>query len=237
MIKPQFITFTGIDQRTDPDRVKDISSRYPVEWGILFSKRNQGVVQRYPSMIEVGRFIDGIDSSVKLSAHICGNYSNQVMTARDVADPIPWELTDLSADISGLFQRTQINVADGETLVDGKDIRPDLAANWAEAIGADRAIIQCRGNFPDDTRVDWLYDRSGGAGIEPETWNAGADHSQAFVGYAGGIGSENVCRILEAIGKAHFPGKKFWIDMEGQIRTDGWLDLEKCEAVLKAVYG
>ena len=36
-MKPHFLTFTGIDADTDLDRVHDLSRRYPLEWGVLFS--------------------------------------------------------------------------------------------------------------------------------------------------------------------------------------------------------
>jgi hypothetical protein len=29
----------------------------------------------------------------------------------------------------------------------------------------------------------------------------------------------------------------YWIDMESGVRTGGWLDVAKCEAVCRAVYG
>ena len=237
-MKPKFVTFTGIDERTDPERLISLSAAYPVEWGILFSRANQGNAERYPGLMEVGRILDYCaDKGVQFSAHICGVYSRQIMTPRDATDPVPWELTDLAAELEGHFRRTQINVADGETLVAERDVRPDLGAAWARAIGAERAIIQCRGNFPDDDRVDWLYDRSGGAGREPSSWYAGAAQSRAFCGYAGGIGAHNVERVLSLIRDTHPADRPYWIDMEGQVRTDEWLDLDLCEAVLKTVYG
>lgn len=241
MIKPNFITFTGIDERTDYDRVIDLSRRYPVEWGILFSKRNQGQGGRYPSLVAISRFLEQVEAvgGVKLSAHICGRYSNQIMTARGVPDPNLGDLMDLIRYLARRFTRTQINVADGETLVDEKDIRPALARNFADAISAHGgAIIQCRGDFPTDATVSWLFDRSGGAGRLQADWSANAAASPAFCGYAGGIGPGTVLAVLAAIEQVHPAGKPFWIDMEGNVRDhDDWLDLDKCEAVLRYVYG
>lgn len=237
MIKPKFITFTGIDERTDPDEINRLSSRYPVEWGILFSKSNQGQANRYPPLHVATRILERCEGA-KFSAHICGRYSNQIMTARDVTDHVPWELTDLAEILMGYFDRTQINIADGETLVHEKDVRPQLAKNWAEIIGAaGGAIVQCRRDFPNDPSVAWLYDRSGGAGRLQVNWSANAAGSSAFCGYAGGIGPETVRSVLDAIEQAHPADKPFWIDMEGNVRTNDWLDLNKCEAVLRAVYG
>jgi hypothetical protein len=233
MIKPKSITFTGIDARTDPTRVMDLSARYPVEWGILFSPTNQGQVPRYPALRDISKFLEVCVymPEIQFSAHLCGGYSRQVMAGESLG-------REMIGFLWGNFDRTQINVADGETHVDERDIRVPHAAAFADEIGAEEgAIIQCRGAFPNDPGVAWLYDKSGGAGRAPDSWDAGAGRSHAFCGYAGGIGPHNVVSVLEAIEPHHPKGKGFWIDMEGQIRTQDWLDLDKCEAVLKAVYG
>lgn len=240
MIKPKFITFTGIDERTDPEHVADLSLKYPVEWGILFSKSNQGRGGRYPSLDAISRFLERVEDigGVKLSAHICGRYSNQIMLPRGTPDSHLWELTNLIQYLAGRFERTQINVADGETLVHQTDVRPDRARIFAEAISAPGgAIIQCRRDFPNDPTVSWLYDRSGGRGESPTSWAANAHDSAAFVGYAGGIGPGNVLETLARIEQVHPAEKPFWIDMEGNIRTHDVLDLDKCEAILYSVYG
>lgn len=231
MLKPKFITFTGVDEKTNPDRVLDLSKRYPVEWGILFSRNKQGKANRYPSINTIGNFLFVMKDvpSVKLSAHICGRYSNDIMTGSGA--PI-----GLRSFLHDHFERTQINVADGETHVDESNVFPGNAMDFAQSIGAKRAIIQCRSLFPNKPQVDWLFDQSGGAGIEPHSWYAGALGSSAFCGYAGGIGPHNVLKVLENI-EGHPLDKEFWIDMEGNIRTNDWLDLDKCEAVLRAVYG
>lgn len=232
MIRPKFITFTGIDERTDPRRVMELSKRYPIEWGILFSRQKQGQAQRYPSLDAMGRFLRATDvSGIRLSAHICGRYSRDIFTGGGRVGE------GLRQFMGGRFDRTQINIADGETSVEEKDARPEIAAEFAKSIWAEKAIIQCRGNFPDDPAVDWLYDRSGGAGVVPDNWDAAAFHTGAFCGYAGGIGPDNVVDVLEKIGWVHPKDKPFWIDMEGKIRSEEWLDLDKCEAVAKAVYG
>ena len=43
MRKPEFITFTGIDDRTDLVLADFLANRYPIEWGILFSQTNKGL--------------------------------------------------------------------------------------------------------------------------------------------------------------------------------------------------
>lgn len=233
MQKPNKVTFTGVDNQTDLNRLASISKKYPsVEWGVLFSKRNQGNSRRYPSIpfIEAltAVYID-VNPPINFSAHICGRYSNDIME-NNIHDP------DLVNLLRGNFQRTQINIADGETSVTG-DLKVENAETFARIIGAKSAIVQCRGNFPKDNRVDWLYDTSGGAGMSPSTWDAKEDETEAYCGYAGGIGPDNVLHVLDRINASRTINRNYWIDMEGNVRTDEWLDLDKCESVLKQVYG
>ncbi len=42
MRKPEFITLTGLDDRTDLDAAIALSEKYPIEWGVLFSPSQQG---------------------------------------------------------------------------------------------------------------------------------------------------------------------------------------------------
>ncbi len=224
MRKPEFITFTGIDEWTDPDKVIELSKKYPVEWGILFSKKNTGNVNRYPSHEVVENYFD---EDLKLSAHICGTYSNYIM--KGVSIP------ELVKVLEGNFSRTQINVADGET--DCRHLNNVYANRFANDIRAKSVIVQCRSEFPSDKSVDWLYDISGGEGRSPESWNAEADKTEAFCGYAGGIGVDNVLSVIEEINKTHPQDKPYWIDMEGKIRTNDKLDLNLCESILRRVYG
>src|SRR5689334_7654435 len=105
---PEFVTFTGIDARTDIARVEDLSSRYPVEWGILFSRNNTGKANRYPSWDTVAKFLSSphLGATLKFSAHICGRYAHRIMEHTEFDQ-------DLGSFIKGGFARTQINIADG----------------------------------------------------------------------------------------------------------------------------
>jgi phosphoribosylanthranilate isomerase len=73
-----------------------------------------------------------------------------------------------------------------------------------------------------------LFDPSGGRGIEPFSWPV--PPLGARMGYAGGIGPDNLLDVLRAIGPVESP---FWIDMESGVRTDDRFDLAKARAVLE----
>jgi hypothetical protein len=163
---------------------------------------------------------------LRLSAHVCGSW------AREVADGGRFD-AELGRVLAGTVRRIQLNIAYGET---------DVALAWVggevRALGANRAIIQCRGEeFPAASFVDWLFDRSGGRGEAPGAWPR--TRLRAFgriQGYAGGITPSNVLSVLRRIAETKPDGRPHWIDMESGVRTGGWLDLDKCEAVCRAVY-
>jgi len=204
---PAFLTFTGIDDNTDLDRVAELSAQYPIEWGFLFSPSQQGKEPRYPAVATLEKF-RRIDASK--SAHLCGGYSKSVMKG---------EL--LNIDLTG-FSRVQVNSRN-----------PDPAAIYR--FSSERGIIAIMQNrdltFPDDEGVAVLFDCSGGFGKLPEQWPK--HPGGRLVGYAGGISPDNIEEVIASVDSSG----PYWLDMETGIRTDDLLDLDKCEAVARAVYG
>lgn len=219
MITPSFVTFTGVDERTDIGRMLALSSMYPIEWGILFSPKQQGE-GRYPPLSFLERLIEsGADRGIVLSAHICGQYARDVVN--QMRCPLPLR------PFMGAFDRIQVN-----TTLAG--IAPDWIVEFVNefAPGA-TGILQTRTIFPQDPAIDWLFDQSGGNGLRPEAWPAA--NSPACCGYAGGIGPDNLADTLTALTPKIPPGKAFWIDMETGVRTDDRFDLDKCEQVCRIV--
>jgi len=211
MIRPSFITFTGLDAWTDLDRASALSRRYPIEWGVLLSEKRQGRDPRYPCDRTLSRILWRDD--LRKAGHLCGAYSDRIMESGGVGS--------ISLDLS-YFHRVQVNHAAPN---------PSLIVLFRNGWGRFRCIAQSRGDrFPKNTAVDWLHDCSGGRGVAPDGWPA---HPGRLVGYAGGIGPENVQDVITVIDAAG----PYWIDMESRIRTDDRLDLDKCEAVCRAVYG
>ncbi|MHC2294935.1 hypothetical protein [Bradyrhizobium barranii] len=146
-MKPEFITFTGIDNWTELYDIHALSLKYPIEWGILFSPKRQGSDPRYPDGDALSRFMW---SNLRLSAHLCGAYSDAIMEGRDLEKP-PVDFF--------YFRRIQVNHAEP---------KPDRIIHFRNGWGKARGIAQTRANqFPADTSVDWLFDRSGGRGETP----------------------------------------------------------------------
>jgi hypothetical protein len=210
-MRPEFITFTGADDDTDPAELVKLADDYPVEFGLLFSPKRQGIEPRYPKLTTIAWLTEELP--LRFAAHLCGQ------DARD------WLYEDrCEHDLRG-FQRVQINTAD-------PNIQPSMIGNQAAKRNL-RAILQCRGDFPRVASVDVLFDASGGRGISPTAWPVATNTT--FCGYAGGLNPDNVAQAVAMIGQQ---GRRYWIDMESGVRDErDRFSIAKCRAVCAAVYG
>lgn len=208
---PRFITFTGVDDKTDINEMTRLTAEYPIEWGVLFSVSRQGVDPRYPCY----RRLEALTRRpFILAAHLCGAYADAVNVDIDV--DLPVSLRD--------FTRVQINHAVPN---------PSMINSFARRHGFSpmQFVAQCRDDcFPENDGISWLNDASGGRGLSPTKW---PEYPGRLVGYAGGLGPHNVRQEIEAI-DADGP---YWIDMESGVRTNNVFDLAKCRAVCEEVYG
>jgi phosphoribosylanthranilate isomerase len=230
---PQHVTFTGLDERTDLERVKQLSKLYPVEWGILYSPKRAGNEPRYPLPAHANKFVG---HGLMLAGHLCGGAARTALHL-ERANLGPEDMALLSALVG--INRVQINY------VPNPDAWPHLRTDTGLPLGyweAERfarttqhpVIVQHRTlTYPEYTGLHYLFDKSGGKGEGPKNWPKHPD-GKRLVGYAGGLGPEVV---VEQLARMDTSGP-YWLDMEGRVRTaDDWLDLDKCEAVLEQVYG
>lgn len=208
MRPPDFITFTGVDDRTPIHGMAALSARYPIEWGVLFDPALQGGEPRYPALAALERIAA---SGLRLAAHLCGGHIAPIQAGGLPTMPIPFDA----------FSRIQLN---------SHELRTEEAIRFGRAVGK-RCITPCRGDaFPPSDAVDWLYDPSGGRGRESSRW---PPHPGRLVGYAGGIGPQNVASVLMAIAA----DGAYWIDMETRVRRNEVFDLGLCEQVCRAAFG
>ena len=214
---PVQITFTGLDAQTPLATLRELSSRYPIEWGILLHPTQQGN-GRFPPLDIVRA---ALDLGLKCAAHLCGGHARGVV-----------HQTALPSDIVALldrFQRLQINTAE-------RGVDPDRIARFAARFGA-RAILQCRGTerFPENQSVEWLFDASGGKGRLASQWPVPKE-TAPIVGYSGGLGPDTVASALESITRQHPAAVAFWIDMESGVRREDWFDVGLCRQVCEIVF-
>jgi len=215
--KPQFITFTGADEATSIAGMMQLANDYPVEFALLFSDKLEGQ-GRYPHRNFIRHVLSRRNNRFRLAAHLCNGYARAVLTGGVSG-------LENSGDLNG-FARVQINTRE-------TDLPLKAIARWATAQGGARAILQCRGEFPADPQVQWLFDPSGGTGRAPTAWPAGGH--ETLRGFAGGINPDNAASVVHQVGATTL---FFWIDMETGVRDSGdRFDLDRCRAVCEAVYG
>jgi len=212
---PAFIAFTGVDLATVIDDLKALSARYPIEWGILIDPAQESL-PLFPDVATRQTLLTA--GELRFAAHVCGDEAKRIANAPDTA----------TLDLAG-FSRLQVNHS-----FEGSSVAQiENTVRFGRHRGL-RAMLQCKGTFPADARLDWLFDTSFGRGAAPSAWPK-LPAGGPFCGFSGGINAGNVVDVLKAIDAED--GALYWIDMESGVRTDGWFDLDKCETVCKAVFG
>ena len=226
-MKLRYITFTGIDERTDIDRLERIQQQYPyAEFGVLLSYDWEDNGCRFPNPEIVGRLAY---HHLNLSAHLCGKMAVELAQGYGTG-PVA-----MCKGYFNYFSRCQLNLrAEGWF--------NELRTKTFAPIDCKEVIVQM--HTPDLLReflteacpqnMSFLMDASGGAGVH--TPIEIVTSPGVSMGYAGGIGPDNVESKLRTL-LEHDSDDEFWIDMETRVRTTDdegeWLDLDKVEQVLE----
>lgn len=223
-MNPYKVTITGADDRTDPLGLVHLSEEFPfVEWGLLHSGKRMGT-SRYPSTKWYSALECAADR-MRLAVHLCGR------SARETIAGHPFMEFEIGAASRQNCRRFQINGYEAGL--------PGQLPRLARALGVE-FVLQCR--HEEDLQqcardaetihgASVLFDPSGGRGIEPMRWPT--TPLGCRLGFAGGIGPDNVIDVIRDIG----PRDPYWIDMESGVRTDDILDLAKVRRVLEQVGG
>jgi hypothetical protein len=205
-MKPEFVTFTGIDDRTDFKKIEILSKKYPVEWGVLLCERSFDA--RFPSLQTVADFSIQF-KDCKKSAHLCGKLAREAL------------ILEKELEYLHYFDRVQIN---------GHNVEKSKIDAFQKKYGVECIIQHRELEFPKTDDYKMLFDKSGGRGKLP------VDIPQLvtdqLVGFSGGINTDTVSDYLSKIKG----DGTFWIDMEAGVRTDGWLDLKLVEEILSKIY-
>lgn len=219
------VTISGADDQVDPADLIALSAEFPfVEWGVLVSSSRLGG-PRYPTrrwMVELENRTHELfirrGQRMNLSAHFCGEVAREALANR--LHPLP---------VLERVQRIQIN---------GYSPPSPGVVRFARAMPSFEIILQVRdeASLQDAARdveeignASILFDPSGGTGHQPFGWPRRPLGVE--LGYAGGIGPDNVLDVLRDIGAV--ASSEFWIDMESGVRTDDVFDLAKVRAVLE----
>lgn len=237
----RFCTLTGVDEHTDVARLIEISQTRPdVEWGVLCSRKRQDEESgagRYPRMEWIEQFLGKVEGrGVRIAIHLCG------------ADAVDFVTGDAQLNaLAQRFDRAQLNVRAHEDQyhrsVDHRALERHLRdychGHSKSAIlqrnHANEALFKVASRFV-LRGVEFLHDASGGRGIETKEWpRLDADDSRGVrLGYAGGLGPDNIAVELPRISAAAAQ-RPYWIDGENKYRIDDRFDLDRCELTLQDV--
>lgn len=213
------VTFTGADDNTNYQDLLDIQKEYPfVEWGILFSGNRKGT-PKYPTQ----DWIDNLPGELNLAAHFCGKYARQIIESSDF---------DEVEQVFDKFNRVQLNYTFNK-LTNLTKLSNELKHYAIDFIfqynNSNSETLQELMNTHFDDNINFLYDSSGGNGVEIKEIKTPFKY---YTGYSGGIGPENVESIVKTI--QNFPDdSQVYIDMEGKVRTGDLFDLDKVKQVLE----
>ncbi|MEM1113226.1 MAG: phosphoribosylanthranilate isomerase [Pseudomonadota bacterium] len=176
-MKPTFITFTGIDDRTDLYWADELATQYPIEWGVLYSISNQDA--RYPCAQAIDEILD---ITGQKAAHLCGRYARETAASGTLPHVVDHKR----------ISRAQLNGAVYLSKLEGLE----------QTYGV-RLILQRKDTFA-GAPVSLLLDASGGQGVMPEHVPPRPPHGP-MCGYAGGMGPETVLQYIDMIGGPEVP--------------------------------
>ncbi len=237
MANLRYVTLTGAGEKTSFARMLRTSRAYPfVEWGVLYSPNRAGLEPRYPSLEWLERFAVKAHRKMNVALHLCGASVRTLFEASQDPMSMSDEAKRLFA-LASRFGRVQLNVRAKEIDLDGyRTLIARLSRNEMRT----RVILQwnthnepvCRALWGEDA-FECLVDSSGGRGVSPETWPSLTSHEVRRLGYAGGLGADNLSAQLLLIEKVA-GDRAYWVDMEGKLRNArDQFDLGQCEAVLE----
>lgn len=230
----EILTFTGVDGHTSLDELAEIAGRYPkVEFGILAGTHTDRQDRNiFPSLTTIGRFREAAAAhSFQAALHLCGVYSRNIMR--------PLGADDATCALCAGFNRIQINLHGDYWDRRWIGVRGEQLKAFADTVTAGTAgsvIVQHRSGWAEvpveHPGIEYLFDVSEGGGLDSiDRWPAPPEDlpEATRLGFAGGLGPHNMARAM-AFANRH-ADVRLWMDMEGRVRTRGWLDLAKVRQV------
>jgi len=222
-------TFTGVDEKTSIDEINNLTKEFPfVEWGILLSTSENSFLgkSRYPSLNWLNENLPKLKNvantyNSSIALHVCGKETKELLAQSE---------NSIALGLLPFVNRVQINFF-------YKEHQIEQLEKLCEKFPHINFITQHNNKNTDlykkisSENHQILFDQSGGRGIETTNWESPLENK--VCGYAGGLGPNNISEQIELI--KNVADRQFWIDMEGKIRTEDFLDLNLCREVLEKV--
>lgn len=220
MLLPEYLTFTGVDDRTNLDELKAIHIKYPknIEWGVLLSADSKNA--RYPSVDGFNEIIDYfIENNITYAIHLCGKIAREAV----------WEKNNKKEYIKAFNNANTIQINGG--------VESNQYVAYMNNLFNNKIVLQTKYSF-DSEKYRQLFDQSEGRGKEVVKVSVPNLKPNKLVGYAGGISYLTIFRYIRWINKTVDSTKncKYWLDMESNVRTNNWFDLEKINLIADTLY-
>lgn len=200
-----FVTVTGADERTDLAALATLDA----EIGLLYTATPEGR-NRYPRwewIWEASHILP------RVALHVCGRGARQ-------------QLMEGRLNVGGV-QRIQVNggilALEVERLCEMYPCHTIITQYHTR----NAHLLAVR-----SSNHALLVDGSGGRGISPDGWHR--PDTAKPVGFAGGLGPENLAGEVVTIRDVARPG--WWADMEGKLRVDDWFSVERAAACVDAFH-
>lgn len=224
------VSLTGPDNNTSIAELAGLSEAYPfVEWALLYVPHKEGA-PRNPDASWRQAFFDAKLPGYS-AVHLCGQLAFEQLLdgtlPREImqADRFQLNINARKAD----FTHAQVLDVYNQALRLG----PDVILQYHE--GTKHVIEEFMAGLTSDQkdRVHILLDASKGTGLSPATWTIPKEvqDAGAFIGFAGGLGPDNIANAITEFEKFQIP---YWPDMESGIRTNNEFDIQKAKQVLAA---
>lgn len=200
------ITLTGADEQTPLRELDGLSRRQGVEIGLLFSANPEGR-NRYPSETWLRGAVEVLRQ--RCSVHVCGRQARE----RVLGGELRWIRRAGRLQLNG--------PAAAEDVWRALKVIPHVVTQYAPR-NPNLASLWLPGHC-------LLVDSSGGRGLSPEGWARPPAPLSKPVGFAGGLGPDNLAAELPRI--AAVAAGTWWVDMESKLRSeDDWFSLAKARA-------
>ncbi len=231
MANLRIVTITGADDMTDPESLLDLSREFPfVEWGLLRSLKRAGT-PRYPSPEWLMRAADAFERyEPHVSLHFCGELARDLYAGIDTS--LRRAPSGARLQINGLLSTPKEWGRGGTSALQRlgaafPDVEIILQTGGPQTLGVADIMATDSPNF--SALCDMSCGRGTPAEWPPAGWTERCSR-RIRLGFAGGIGPDNVVSVVQSIRRVH--PREFWIDMESGVRTHNLFDLAKVRKVL-----
>ena len=227
----EIVTLTGVDEQTNLTALMELADEFPAaEFASLAGSRTGRDDPEYPGKPTLRLLGRMGERGARTALHLCGRMARAVAVEKEV----PGDILELCDG----FGRVQVNLDaewfDGER---GERTRHGIIG-LAEAVAAEKVILQHRGDWEsipiEHPKVDYLFDPSGGRGVDSlHVWPPPPEGRA--VGYAGGIGLDNIGEALEFTGR--YPDARLWLDMQRKLRNEqNRFDMSRARRICVATF-